>query len=181
MKTNTGRILAGTVVYAAGYESQPFLDRTPGSLKTTYAVTSTPIARVDGWPDGCLVWETARPYFYARQTPDGRAMIGGGDTAFAEDHTRETLTARKIHRLRQRFEQLFPAVPFIPEFAWGGTFAGTKDGLAYIGQPPGRPNTFFALGFGGNGITFGIIAARLIADLFLGRPNPDAEIYRFGR
>jgi glycine/D-amino acid oxidase-like deaminating enzyme len=53
--------------------------------------------------------------------------------------------------------------------------------LAYIGQPPGRPRAYFALGYGGNGITFSVIAGKLISDLFLGRPNPDADVFKFDR
>jgi hypothetical protein len=34
---------------------------------------------------------------------------------------------------------------------------------------------------GGNGITMSVVAARLIVDDYLGRQNPDAHIYRFGR
>jgi hypothetical protein len=35
--------------------------------------------------------------------------------------------------------------------------------------------------WGGNGITFSWIAANLLLDRFLGRRNPDAEIFRFDR
>ena len=38
-----------------------------------------------------------------------------------------------------------------------------------------------ALGYGGNGITFSMIAARLITDLILQRPNDDAAVFRFDR
>jgi glycine/D-amino acid oxidase-like deaminating enzyme len=128
-----------------------------------------------------LIWETRRPYFYARRTDDGRALIGGGDTSFARDHNREALLASKVDELGRRFERLFPGARFEPEYAWGGTFADTEDGLAYIGSPPDRPREYFALGYGGNGITFGVIAARLLVDFILGRPNPDAEVFRFQR
>ena len=37
------------------------------------------------------------------------------------------------------------------------------------------------IGYGGNGITFSVIAARLIADLYLGRPNADASVFAFDR
>jgi glycine/D-amino acid oxidase-like deaminating enzyme len=40
---------------------------------------------------------------------------------------------------------------------------------------------YFALGYGGNGITFSMIAARLILDLYLGRPNQDAAVFAFDR
>jgi glycine/D-amino acid oxidase-like deaminating enzyme len=56
-----------------------------------------------------------------------------------------------------------------------------RDGLAYIGQLADRPNVYFALGYGGNGITFSVIAAQLISDLYCGRPNADAAVFRFER
>jgi glycine/D-amino acid oxidase-like deaminating enzyme len=37
------------------------------------------------------------------------------------------------------------------------------------------------LGYGGNGITFSLIAAEIIRDYFLGRTNRDAHLFRFGR
>ncbi|MHC5538009.1 hypothetical protein ACYOEI_07225 [Singulisphaera rosea] len=46
---------------------------------------------------------------------------------------------------------------------------------------PERPDDYFAQGYGGKGITMSVIAARLIADDFLERPNRDAHIFRFGR
>jgi glycine/D-amino acid oxidase-like deaminating enzyme len=180
-KTNNGTIHADRIVYATGYESEQYLSETKGYLDTTYAVVSEPWLNVPGWPDRCLIWETARPYFYARWTDDRRTMIGGEDSAFPSDHNREKLVARKIDRLVARFHRLFPGAEFTPEYSWAGTFAGTKDGLAFIGQPVDRPRAYFALGYGGNGITFSVIAAQLIADLHAGRPNPDAAVFRFGR
>jgi len=70
---------------------------------------------------------------------------------------------------------LFPRIDLEVSYTWAGTFGETKDGLAYIGQTPEFPHAYFALGYGGNGITtFSVIAAKIITDLHLGRPNPDA-------
>ncbi len=181
LDTDSGRVTAGSVVLAGGYESSFWIPDDLSELRSTYVVTSEPLASQEGWPDRCLIWETARPYFYARQTEDGRAMIGGEDTDHAEDHQDPSLLAEKVMRLQARFQQLFPRIAFEPAYAWAGTFAETRDGLAYIGTPPGRDREYFALGYGGNGITFGLIAGRLITDLVLGRPNEDAAVFRFGR
>ena len=64
---------------------------------------------------------------------------------------------------------------------WCGTFSSTKDALPYIGAYPGIPNMFFALGYGGNGITFSMIAAQIISDLYLGIANSDVHLFRFDR
>jgi glycine/D-amino acid oxidase-like deaminating enzyme len=179
--TGSGRIVARAVVYAAGYESGQFLSENVGTLHSTYAVASEPLTSSEGWPDDCLIWETARPYFYARKTADGRAIIGGADTPFSDDHEEEGVLRERADRLIHRFALLFPAIEFLPACAWAGTFGETSDGLAYIGMTPGRECEYFALGYGGNGITFSQIAARLIVDLFLRRPNDDAAVFRFGR
>ena len=42
-------------------------------------------------------------------------------------------------------------------------------------------HAFFALGYGGNGITFSVTAADILADLCLGRFNADARIFRLDR
>ena len=182
VQTKSGKILANQIVYATGYAAKPFLaGEESGTFHSTYAVISEPQSQFPGWPDQCLLWETARPYFYARQTDDGRALIGGGDTSFSTDHERDELVERKVERLIAQFASLFPDANFVPATAWAGTFAETKDGLAYIGQPQDRPRAYFALGYGGNGITYSMIAARLSADLHTGTPNPDAKVFRFGR
>jgi glycine/D-amino acid oxidase-like deaminating enzyme len=181
LATSAGSLRAKAVVFATGYESQRFLPDYRGALHSTYALVSESISDFAGWPNGALLWETSRPYFYARQTEDGRALIGGGDTIFKNDHRRDGLVERKAAKLQKRFAQLFPQIDFRPAYAWAGTFGESKDGLAYIGQVDGRPRAYFALGYGGNGITFSMIAARLITDLYLQRPNRDAELFRFGR
>jgi glycine/D-amino acid oxidase-like deaminating enzyme len=42
-------------------------------------------------------------------------------------------------------------------------------------------NAYFALGYGGNGVTYSMIAARIICDLYLGKANADARLFRFDR
>jgi glycine/D-amino acid oxidase-like deaminating enzyme len=181
VRTANGSIRAGHIVYATGYDSQHLLSDWDGALHSTYVLASEPESVPASWPDGCLIWETARPYFYARQTSDGRILMGGADTPFHDDHERDRLIERQGEQLLVRYHELFPGAVFTAEYAWAGTFAETKDGLAYIGTPPGRPRAYLALGYGGNGLTFGVIAARLIADLYVGRPNVDAAVFRFGR
>jgi glycine/D-amino acid oxidase-like deaminating enzyme len=81
----------------------------------------------------------------------------------------------------KKFGRLFPDLQLEVAYAWAGTFGETRDGLAYIGFHPRFPHAYFALGYGGNGITFSLIAAEIIRDSFLGRTNRDAHLFRFGR
>ncbi|HEV8329002.1 MAG TPA: FAD-dependent oxidoreductase [Nitrospiraceae bacterium] len=175
------RISGQRVVFATGYESQQFLKQNVGALKSTFALVSEPCDSFEGWPDRALIWETARPYFYLRTTSDDRAIIGGEDVPYATAHKSDQLIARKAQKLQDRFTDMFPRLDLEVSYTWAGTFGETKDGLAYIGQTPEFPHAYFALGYGGNGITFSVIAAKIITDLHLGRPNPDANIFRFDR
>ncbi|HZZ71981.1 MAG TPA: FAD-dependent oxidoreductase [Pirellulales bacterium] len=179
--TGSHRVTADKIVFATGYDSNRYLRTKLGSLHSTFAVVSEPLKSNAGWPADCLLWETARPYFYARRSEDGRAIIGGEDTSFSSDHYSDRLIEHKAKKLAERFAELFPQIEFIPEFAWGGVFGESADGLAYIGRPPDQPNCYFAIGYGGNGITFSVIAANLIRDQLLRRPNPDAHVFGFER
>ncbi len=183
LRTDSGvRVRARRAVFATGYETPEFLDRKIVRLHSTFALATAPVARFDGWgEDRCLVWETARPYFYARTTRDGRVVMGGADRPFATAHNRHRLLARQTARLEDRFAKLFPAIPCDVDWRWGGTFGETRDGLPYIGSVRQFPNGYFALGYGGNGITFSWIAANLLLDRFLERPNRDAELFGFER
>ena len=144
-------------------------------------MVSRPLKSFQGWPERCLVWESARPYFYLRTTPDGRAMLGGEDEDFADPGRRDQLIGAKASTLTEKFRAMFPGIEMQPDCAWAGTFAETKDGLPYVGSVPEFPCGYFALGYGGNGITFSLVAARIIRDQIMGRANADADLFAFDR
>ena len=66
-------------------------------------------------------------------------------------------------------------------YSWAGTFAQTADGLPFIGPRPGARKEWIALGYGGNGITFSLIAAEIIRDGILGRSNRDSALFSLDR
>ncbi len=176
------RVRAKKAVFATGYNIPPFMPRRQVHLISTFAFATSPLATFDGWgEDRCLIWETTRPYFYARTTQDGRAIMAGADLPFKGSHKVEKLQDRQTDRLVRRFTEMFPHIPCDVDWSWSGTFAETADGLPYIGVAPDFPNGYVALGYGANGIPFGYVAANLLVDLFLGRGNPDAELFRVGR
>ena len=178
---NGFRITARRAVIAAGFESKVLLQGEAGTLKSTYALISEPLPKISAWHQRCLIWESGSPYLYLRTTREGRVIVGGEDEEFVNPKQRDALISQKTRTLVKKFGRLFPDTPLEVAYAWAGTFATTKDGLAYIGVHPRFPHTYFALGYGGNGITFSLIAAEIIRDSFMGRKNPAAWIFRFGR
>ena len=175
-------ITAKKLVYASGYESVKYIDKKIVDLTSTYAVCSEQ-GNADDAPfkNRALLWNTDDPYLYLRTTPDNRILIGGRDEQFFNPKKRDDLLPEKAKKLVKDFKKMFPDVLFKQEFSWCGTFGSTKDGLPYIGEYPGLPNSYFALGFGGNGITFSLIAAEIIRDLLVGKKNNDQEIFSFSR
>jgi glycine/D-amino acid oxidase-like deaminating enzyme len=182
LETQRGHLIhADRAIFAVGYEAQQYLRQKLARLQSTFAVVSDVIDEFTGWPDRCLIWETAKPYHYLRTTEDRRAMIGGGDIRSANPAVRDRLVCAKARRLARHFTRLFPQIPFECTCAWGGVFAETRDSLPYIGESPEFRNALFALGYGANGITFGVLAADILLALHEHGGHPDAHLFRFDR
>lgn len=182
LTTENGYTLkAKKLVYAVGYEVVNFIEKDIVKLLSTYAVVSEQYNERNFWKDEVLIWNTADPYLYMRTTADNRVLVGGRDEDFHADWKRDKLIKKKTEQLKTDVDKLFPELDFKPEFSWTGTFGSTKDGLPYIGEYKGKPNGYFSLGFGGNGITFSQIGAAMIRDMILGKENPDAHLFRFDR
>ncbi len=182
LQTNRDAVVrAKQVVFATGYEAQERLRQKIVTLHSTYVALTEPLTNFDGWPDRSMLWETTRPYLYLRSTSDGRAMIGGEDIPFKNELARDKMLPKKIQTLMRRLNELFPNIDARLDYAWAGTFGATKDGLAYIGSTEEFPGAQFALGFGGNGITYSVIAAQIIRDAICGKENPHAHLFRFDR
>jgi glycine/D-amino acid oxidase-like deaminating enzyme len=175
-------VRARRLVFASGYETRDFLRQQVARLASTFALVSEPVGAIDGWGEGqCLIWEHARPYLYLRTTPDGRVIVGGEDEDFRDPAHRDRLLPRKTDALLDRFRGLFPSIDLEIAFSWAGTFGETRDGLAYIGTHHDWPSSYFALGYGGNGITYSLIAAEIIRDALLGHGHENADLFRFDR
>ncbi len=175
-------INAKKLVYATGYEVVNFISKPIVKLTSTYAIASESFNSPQKFgKNDTVIWTTASPYLYLRTTKDNRIIIGGRDEEFFSHTKRDELIPLKAKQLEKDFKKLFPPTPFKSEFAWAGVFGSTKDGLPYIGEYKKLPHSFFALGFGGNGITFSQIAGEIIADFIKGKKNSDAKLFSFER
>ena len=175
------KIVARHVVIATGYEAQTMLKEKVVDLHNTYACVSEPLSSVTPWNPDWMLWEVATPYLYVRSTDDNRLLVGGEDDRYHNATKRDLSIAYKSEVIHTKARQLIPDLEWEVEFAWGGTFGTTKDGLAYIGESSEYPGCYFTLGFGGNGITFSVIAANLITDMMRGCKTAQMQLFRFGR
>lgn len=175
------KVSARHVVTATGYEAQSMLKERVVDLDNTYAVVSQPLTSVSPWDSNWMLWEALHPYLYLRCTEDGRILVGGEDDRHHSPKRRDASIASKSKIIHAKTRTLIPDLEWEIEFAWGGTFGTTKDGLAFIGSTDEYPGCLFTLGFGGNGIPFSSIATNIIADQISGKKNEHAGLFRFGR
>ncbi len=179
---NGARIRAKKIIYATGYESLQYVQDLPVKIHSSYSCISEQIpGDAPFWKDEMILWNSADPYLYMRCTKDRRIIVGGRDVPYYDPRKRDALIAQKTQRLSADLHRLFPHIPFRPEFSWCGSFGLSPDSLPYIGVLPKFPNAYFAMGFGGNGITFSQIAAGILHDLILRKRNPDSELFSFSR
>jgi len=183
LETEEGcRVVADYLVNSSGYEVVNFIKKGIVDLDSTYAIISeAQPERNQLWSEKVMMWNTDDPYLYMCMIEENRIVIGGRDESFTTMKTLHTYLNRKANLLEKDFNKLFPRLPFKTEFAWSGVFGKTKDSLPYIGTYPKTPRTYYALGFGGNGITFSLVAAEIITDLLKGKKNRDAELFSFSR
>jgi len=182
VRTDRGDVRARHAIVACGYEADAFLPEPVCRLHGTFALATDPLPAGQGVPGRALVWETARPYYYLRGTDDGRVIIGGLDEPYRDGDRRDAALARKWKPLLARAKRWLPGRALVPAHAWAGVFGQTRDGLAYIGAHPRLdPRITFALGYGGNGITFSAVAAEVLAARVAGRRHRFADTFAFNR
>jgi glycine/D-amino acid oxidase-like deaminating enzyme len=169
------------IIYATGYESHELFKNKIVDLISTYACVSEPLTDIPQAMKSTIFWDTQDPYVYIRVTADNRILIGGGDESFKDPQRRDNLIDKKELYLFDQAYKFFPGLSLTPDFSWAGTFGVTKDALPFIGEHPDFPNSFFMLGFGGNGITFSIMGMDILSDAVAGRYNKFLEYYKFNR
>lgn len=177
LTTATGlEVRARNVVFATGYEFLKSVRPRGHKVISTWAMATRPQPR-RLWPTRCLIWEASDPYLYLRTTLDGRALLGGEDEDIADPEQRDALTEKKIAAIRRKVARLLPDLDTEPAFTWAGCFGQSATGMPFIGPIPGVRNGYTSQGFGGNGLTFSMLAAELLQRAILGLHDPDAGVF----
>lgn len=125
-----------------------------------------------------LYWDTADPYHYLRSARLGAAnylIVGGED--HKTGHAPPDGTQGSFDRLADYSRRLGSE----PSLFWSAQVVESVDGLPYIGRPTEAERVHVATGFGGNGVTFGTLAALILSDSLLGKANPYSQAYRATR
>lgn len=178
LKTKDGRaITAKYAVFCTGYELMKFARPTGYKIISTWALATRPQPEKI-WPSKSLIWEAADPYLYMRTTGQGRVIVGGEDESFSDEDLRDKLIPKKITAIAKKAKRIFPSIDFTPDYAWTGSFGESPTGLPAMGPIKALPRCYAVLGFGGNGITFSMLAAQLVSRHMQGIKDPDADIFK---
>jgi glycine/D-amino acid oxidase-like deaminating enzyme len=186
IRSRHGTLHADRVVIATGYATPQFRPLAGRfRMYRTYVLTTERIDRTrrdDVGLSDVMVWDTERPYHYARWTPGHRLLMGGEDRLVRPGQRRRQQFTTASRDLRAYFEARLPVLATVEtECAWDGLFAMTPDSLPYIGPHRRYPRHWFALGYGGNGMTFGFLAARLLLERWQGIKSRDHALFEFAR
>lgn len=181
LTTEGFNIKAKKIIYCVGYESSMMIKEHFVNLKVTYAVVSEIDQDQFKNIENTLVWNTDTPYMYMRSTDDNRLLIGGGDEDFSNPEKRDSLLNKKEKEILRILKKIKPDYPFYSDFVWAGTFGETKDGLPYIGTHENFKNSYFVLGFGGNGITFSVTGMEMASAYLKNKKHHLTEYFKFGR
>lgn len=123
-----------------------------------------------------LYWDTEDPYHYVRthRFEDRTLLIIGG-----EDHKtgQEDDPERRWPELESWARARFSSMGAV-QYRWSGQVIEPIDGMAFIGRNPAdSSDVYIVTGDSGHGMTHGVIAGILIADLIARRPNRWETLY----
>lgn len=124
----------------------------------------------DGQPPPGLFWDTEDPYNYIRSYGD-LVVVGGRDHKTGQDSDAESRFQQLEAYARGHF-----AVGEV-RYRWSAQVYEPVDNLPYIGLDPGKAHVYIATGYAGNGMTYGTISGKLLADQILGRENDWSTVY----
>jgi glycine/D-amino acid oxidase-like deaminating enzyme len=186
VETERASVRADRVIVATGYAT-PYFKPLEARFRmlTTYVIATRPLDAYERRRIGLgpvMLWDAGKPYYYARWTRDHRLMLGGGDRPKVSEAERPGALDAGAREVRDHFMRMYPSLADVQiDFRWEGLFATTPDSLPYIG-PHGRyPRHLFALGYGGNGMTLGFLASKLLLECWRDRRSPDQALFAFSR
>lgn len=170
------------LILATGYERARWFLPAAFDIGSSYAIATRPDTPAL-WNEDAMIWEASNGYLYARRTIDGRIVAGGGDEDFADPARRDALIETKRGSIDAQLCALTGAETLAIDCAWASSFGSSPDGLPAIGRSTIDPRVWIASGFGGNGITFAMLAADIIASSLAGATDERTAMFapdRFG-
>lgn len=178
LTTDAGHaVRARQVVFCCGYEFPKGVPTPGAKVISSWALASKPRTACPTWLRHMLVWEGSDPYLYFRMGGDGRLIVGGEDEASATAHEDPAKMKRKCEAITKKLRALLSDIDFEVDYSWAGAFGESATGLPQIGPVEGMDHVHAVMGFGGNGITYSVIASQIVGRAVRGETDPDADLF----
>ena len=183
LKTPGGTVRARVVGIATGAYTAPGLHP---SLKNRYfpvlsnSIVTRPLTDAELKATNFLTHEaitdTRTLRFYYRLLPDNRVQIGSRSAITGADAGRRAHYALLVEGLARKFP---PLRGIGIDYSWWGWVDVAHDMMPRIVQPDAKQSVFYALGYGGNGVSFSAHAGRRMAQRIAGHGDAafDLPIY----
>lgn len=134
---------------------------TPAELEATNFLTTE------------VITDTRTLRFYYRKLPDNRVQIGSRSAITGADAP----NPRHMEVLVNGLHRKFPALRGIAiDYSWWGWVDVSHDMMPRIAQPDPKESVFYALGYGGNGVSFSAHAGRRMAERIAGKRSKVFEL-----
>lgn len=180
LRTPGGTVKARAVGIATGAYTAPGLHR---SLTNRYfpvlsnSIVTRPLTEAElaatRFKTRVAITDTRTLRFYYRLLPDNRLQIG----------SRSSITGADAHRdvhyrlLTEGLARKFPPLAGIQvDYSWWGWVDVSHDMMPRVWQPDAAQQVFYALGYGGNGVSFSAHAGRRMAQRIAGQPDPSFDL-----
>ncbi|ELY45016.1 FAD-dependent oxidoreductase [Natronorubrum sulfidifaciens] len=170
--TRAATVVARRVVLATGF---PFLDRA-GYFARMHPTRSYVLAlRLDGVPPEGMYYrpgDTSRSVRTHRGSDGTLVLVGGESHKTGQGGS----TAERYRRLERWARDRFPVDTIA--YRWSNQDYEPADKVPFVGRAgPGTENVFVATGFRGWGMTNGVAAGRLLADLITDMDPPERDLF----
>jgi len=182
LKTPDGTVRTRAVgVATGGYTAQPLHPSLRNRIMPilSNSIVTRPITRTEKEASNFLtsaaITDTRTLRFYYRRLPDDRVQIGSRSAITGADAE----NPRHLQLLVDGLHRKFPPLRDIEiEHSWWGWVDVSHDMMPRVFQPnPGQP-VYYALGYGGNGLSYSAQAGRRMAERIAGRTkNADLPIF----
>lgn len=180
VKTPAGTVRARAVAFATGGYTSNGLHKSLDSKimpilsnsLVTRPLTSNELEATN-FRTTTFITDTRTLRFYYRKLPDNRVQIGSRSSITGADAS----NPRHMQALVDGLHRKFPALTGIPiDYSWWGWVDVSHDMMPRVMQPDPKESVFYALGYGGNGVSFSAHAGRRMAERIAGKRNKAFEL-----
>ncbi|MCG6204657.1 FAD-binding oxidoreductase [Rhodopseudomonas sp. HC1] len=173
LRTPGGTVRARAVGIATGAYTAPGLTPTlRGRCMPilSNSIVTRPLTAAEleatGFRTKLVLTDTRTLRYYYRLLPDNRIQIGSRSSITGADAD----APKHLQLLIDGLHRKFPALQGIEiDYSWWGWVDVSHDMMPRIFRPDPRTNLFYALGYGGNGVSYSAQAGRRMAQMIAGQ------------